>query len=458
MFCLSGYIKGVWTLASGGLRSLWWNLHFTLAATVEDALKWGEILDREIDKEPPTRSSRPGEGWWGLSFASLHGGRGWFWEMVRRSSWHEGLAVVGSEKMESRMTARSLTWCWQNGGALLSKRGSTWEGAGLRKKMNSVLNILNLRDLWEIKVEVSSRQLETIHRTEAKGRFLLWKQGNERTIRERMLKEEDPKKMTEKAFPERLENQELACCHENPREGEFLKGISKGWWSVKKDGHWKVSSECRVYLSHMQFRSTRSFRFHSLLSASSPHQWLGLAGLSLPSGLVHGLSAWGRGEGVSSLVQGQCGDLSGTIEGRRQLAQGPWSPSWHWNTENIDIWAQISPEAFPLWKFLVVNHIDLNLKCQKGCRGIWEPTSWKHGCMEVRANKIVFRTFLETCASGKLSRETRGKLTLLDKKALGLIINLYSYWNINLGKQLRGRTVHLISYQAQGAGGGSCRV
>lgn len=61
----------------------------------------------------------------------------------------------------------------------------------MRKKMNSVLNILNLRDLWEIKVEVSSRQLETIHRTEAKGRFLLWKQGNERTIRERMLKEED---------------------------------------------------------------------------------------------------------------------------------------------------------------------------------------------------------------------------------------------------------------------------
>ena len=62
--------------------------------------------------------------------------------------------------------------------------------------MNSVLNILNLGDLWEIKVEVYSRQLGIIHRTEAKGRFLLWKQGNERTIRERMLKEEDPKKMT----------------------------------------------------------------------------------------------------------------------------------------------------------------------------------------------------------------------------------------------------------------------
>ena len=49
---------------------------------------------------------------------------------------------------------------------------------------------------------------------------------NERTIGERVLKG-DLKKMTEKVIPERLEDQELACCHENPREGEFLKGVSK---------------------------------------------------------------------------------------------------------------------------------------------------------------------------------------------------------------------------------------
>ena len=83
--------------------------------------------------------------------------------------------------------------------------------------MNSILNVLNLRDLWVIKVWVSSRQLEAMHRIVAKGRFLLQKQVNERTIGERVLKG-DLEKMTERVIPDRLENQELACCHENPRE------------------------------------------------------------------------------------------------------------------------------------------------------------------------------------------------------------------------------------------------
>lgn len=38
---------------------------------------------------------------------------------------------------------------------------SNWEAAGLGKKMNSVLKILTLRDLWEIKMVVSSRRLAT---------------------------------------------------------------------------------------------------------------------------------------------------------------------------------------------------------------------------------------------------------------------------------------------------------
>lgn len=174
-----------------------------------------------------------------------------------------------------------------------------------------------------------------------------------------------------------------------------------------------------------------------------------LAGFSLPSGLVHRLLAWGRWEGGTASVHRQCGDLSETMEGRQQLPQGPPSPPWCWNTGNIDIWAPISPEAFPLWKFPVVNHIDFNLKRQKGCPGIWEPTSWKNVCMEVWANKIGFTTFLEIWASGKLFQETWGKTDSLRQRSTGSY-NLSSYWHINLGKWGRERTVRLISYQAQG--------
>lgn len=58
--------------------------------------------------------------------------------------------------MKSRMTARPLTWFQQNGGAHPLKR-ELRESTGLRKKMSSVSNMLNQRDLWEIEV-VSSRQ------------------------------------------------------------------------------------------------------------------------------------------------------------------------------------------------------------------------------------------------------------------------------------------------------------
>ena len=43
-----------------------------------------------------------------LSSGSLHEGRGWFWEMIRRLGWHEGLYFVCCGKRENGL------WCdWQ---------------------------------------------------------------------------------------------------------------------------------------------------------------------------------------------------------------------------------------------------------------------------------------------------------------------------------------------------------
>lgn len=255
--------------------------------------------------------------------------------------------------------------------------------------------------------------------------------------------------MTEKVIPQRLEDQELACCHENPREGEFLKGVSKSCWRVKKVSIERCPANAEFTSAICSSGALTVFASTVFLLPEAHTSETRLAGFSLPSGLVHRLLAWGRWEGGTASVHRQCGDLSETMEGRQQLPQGPPSPPWCWNTGNIDIWAPISPEAFPLWKFPVVNHIDFNLKRQKGCPGIWEPTSWKNVCMEVWANKIGFTTFLEIWASGKLFQETWGKTDSLRQRSTGSY-NLSSYWHINLGKWGRERTVRLISYQAQG--------
>ena len=225
--------------------------------------------------------------------------------------------------------------------------------------------------------------------------------------------------MTEKVIPERLEDQELACCHENPREGEFLKGVSKSCWRVKKVSIERCPANAEFTSAICSSGALAAFAFTVFLLPEAHTSETRLAGFSLPSGLVHSLLAWGRWEGGTASVHGQCGDLSETMEGRQQLPQGPPSPLWCWNTGNIDIWAQISPEAYGLWKFPVVNHIDFNLKRQKGCPGIWEPTSWKNVCMEVWANKIGFTTFLEVWASGKLFQETQGKTDSLRQRSTG---------------------------------------
>lgn len=84
----------------------------------------------------------------------------------------------------------------------------------------------------------------------------------------------------------------------------------------------------------------------------------------------------GRGEGKGgrfSLSPGAvCGDLSWTIRGETAASPGPTKSLLMLKTLTFE---QISAGAFPPWKFPVVNHIDFNLKCQKGCPGVWEPTS-----------------------------------------------------------------------------------
>lgn len=215
--------------------------------------------------------------------------------------------------------------------------------------MNSILNVLNLRDLWVIKVWVSSRQLEAMHRIVAKGRFLLQKQVNERTIGERVLKG-DLEKMTERVIPDRLENQELACCHENPREGELPKRVSKSCWRVKKVGIKRCPASAE-FTSAICSSGARSFCFHSLLSARSPHQW-DKAGWVL-SPLRSGSQAVSLRE-----VRGKCSLSPRTVwgpqwdnGGQTAATSGPtksplmlehWK-HWHLSTN--------FPEAFPLWKF-----------------------------------------------------------------------------------------------------------
>lgn len=119
----------------------------------------------------------------------------------------------------------------------------------------------------------------------------------------------------------------------------------------QKGGHWKVSSECRVYLSHMQFRGTHSFCFHSLLSARSPHQW-DKAGWVL-SPLWSGSQALslrevrGRYSLSTRTVWGPQWDNGGQTAATSGPTKSPlmlehWK-HWHLSTN--------FPEAFPLWKF-----------------------------------------------------------------------------------------------------------
>lgn len=139
-----------------------------------------------------------------------------------------------------------------------------------------------------------------------------------------------------------------------PKGGRISKRSFQKLLKSQKSGHWKVSSECRVYPSHMQFRGTHSFRFHSP-SARSPNQWdkAGWVLSPLPSGSQPlSLREMRRRYSLSPrTVWGPQWDNGGQTAATSGPTKSPLTlEHWkHWHLSTNFPWS-LSPMEIPSWK------------------------------------------------------------------------------------------------------------